>query len=155
MIVRSRIDLVDGIDETEAFIADKQASAFKPTVFKTAKEFFPAFRVFFHSLSSTDNFSIAIVVYRYGNKDGYVFEITAPVSFEIDTVQIDIGIFGLERAVAPVLNMDIYFFVNSLIVPGDTLVPHKASVTSSTRRTDTPARYILMRASSTDASRRL
>ena len=39
-------------------------------------------------------------------------------------------------------------------VAGDTLLPHRASVISSTRRTDTPARYISMSASSTLLSRR-
>ena len=41
---------------------------------------------------------------------------------------------------------------SSLMVDGDTLLPHRASVISSTRRTDTPARYISMRASSTPVS---
>ena len=35
------------------------------------------------------------------------------------------------------------------MVAGETLLPHSASVMSSTRRTETPARYISMRASST------
>ena len=39
-------------------------------------------------------------------------------------------------------------------VLGDTRVPHSASVMSSTRRTDTPARYISIKASSTELSRR-
>ena len=34
------------------------------------------------------------------------------------------------------------------------MLPHRASVMSSTRRTETPARYISMRASSTLLSRR-
>jgi hypothetical protein len=42
----------------------------------------------------------------------------------------------------------------NLSVPGLTLVPQSASVISSTRRTDTPARYISISASSTEASRR-
>ena len=42
----------------------------------------------------------------------------------------------------------------SLMVAGETLLPHSASVMSSTRRTETPARYISMRASSTLLSRR-
>src|SRR5262249_56207917 len=37
-------------------------------------------------------------------------------------------------------------------VEGDTRVPHNASVMSSTRRTDTPARYISISASSTELS---
>src|SRR5699024_10485871 len=39
------------------------------------------------------------------------------------------------------------FLFSSLMVDGDTLLPHSAFVMSSTRRTDTPARYISMRAS--------
>jgi hypothetical protein len=39
-------------------------------------------------------------------------------------------------------------------VDGETRVPHSASVMSSTRRTDTPARYISIKASSTELSRR-
>jgi hypothetical protein len=46
------------------------------------------------------------------------------------------------------------FLFSSLTVPADTRVPHSASVTSSTRRTDTPARYISISASSTELSRR-
>ena len=46
------------------------------------------------------------------------------------------------------------FLFSSLIVEEETLQPHSASVISSTRRTDTPARYISMSASSTLDSRR-
>ena len=42
-----------------------------------------------------------------------------------------------------------------LMVPEETFVPQSVSVISSTQRTDTPARYILIRASSTEHSRRL
>ena len=47
------------------------------------------------------------------------------------------------------------FLFSSLIVDGDTLLPQSASVMSSTRRTDTPAKYISMSASSTLLSLRL
>ena len=40
------------------------------------------------------------------------------------------------------------------MVAGETLLSHSASVMSSTRRTETPARYISMSASSTLLSRR-
>src|SRR5262249_58982384 len=46
------------------------------------------------------------------------------------------------------------FLLRSDTVEGDTRVPHNASVISSTRRTDTPARYISISASSTELSRR-
>ncbi len=46
------------------------------------------------------------------------------------------------------------FLLRLLIVPYETFVPHRASVMSSTRRTDTPARYISIRASSIEDSLR-
>ncbi len=46
------------------------------------------------------------------------------------------------------------FLLRLLTVPELTRVPHSASVMSSTRRTDIPAKYISMSASSTDVSRR-
>ena len=46
------------------------------------------------------------------------------------------------------------FLFRSDTVDGDTRVPHSASVISSTRRTETPARYISINASSTELSRR-
>jgi hypothetical protein len=45
-------------------------------------------------------------------------------------------------------------FSEPATVDGETRVPHKASVMSSTRRTETPARYISIKASSTELSRR-
>ena len=52
------------------------------------------------------------------------------------------------------LNVDICFLVQLTDGEGRDLAPHRASVMSSTRRTDVPARYISMRASSTLLSRR-
>jgi hypothetical protein len=44
--------------------------------------------------------------------------------------------------------------LSSDTIDGDARVPHKASVMSSTRCTETPARYISIEASSTELSRR-
>lgn len=46
------------------------------------------------------------------------------------------------------------FLLGLLMVPGDTLIHPKASLISSTWRTETPARYISTRASSTEDSLR-
>ena len=54
------------------------------------------------------------------------------------------------------LSRNIFNYVEILlIVPGETFVPYSASEMSSTRRTDTPARYISMSASSIDVPYRL
>ena len=47
------------------------------------------------------------------------------------------------------------FWLRLLMVPEETFVPQSVSVISSTRRTDTPTRYISIRASSAEHSRRL
>ena len=62
---------------------------------------------------------------------------------------------GGKRLRVHIVGHDHAFLFSSLIVDGDTLLPQSASVMSSTRRTDTPAKYISMSASSTLLSLRL
>lgn len=62
--------------------------------------------------------------------------LTAPIAAQIDPVHINIGILAaLKSAIAPILDMDVGFLVQ--FTDGLT-----ASIMSSTRCTETPARYI-------------
>jgi hypothetical protein len=61
---------------------------------------------------------------------------------------------AFDRPVAPPFDRPVDLLFRSDTVEGDTRVPHKASVMSSTRRTETPARYISIKASSTELSGR-
>ena len=62
----------------------------------------------------------------------------------------DVSSSALQGTVPPVLNVDIgCLLLSSLMVVGETLLPHRASEMSSARRRETPARYISMSASST------
>ena len=62
--------------------------------------------------------------------------------------------FALDRLVPPGLDLAVVLLLRLDTVLGLTRVPHSASVMSSTRRTDTPAKYISISACSTELSRR-
>lgn len=71
----------------------------------------PALPVFFHYLGCTNHFTVAFFVYRHGHQDRYILIFSAPVSLEIDAVQIDIGILVLELALPPFFYMAVNLFV--------------------------------------------
>jgi hypothetical protein len=77
---------------------------------------------------------------------------TSPAQLRLE---INVRMLARDRLIAPSLDRAIDLLFRSDTVDGDARVPHNASVMSSTRRTDTPARYIIsIRASSTKLSRR-
>ena len=84
-----------------------------------------------------------------------LFRTSAPVAAQVDAVHVDVWIVpALQGPISPVLDVDVGFLVQFADGGRRDLAPHSASVMSSTRRTETPARYISMRASSTLLSRR-
>ena len=98
------------------------------------------------------NLTVSILI----NRNGYIFKLSAPVAAQVDPIHIDVWIASaLQRTVAPVLDVGIRLLVQPADGGGrETLLPHSTSVISSICRTDTPDRYISMRASSTLLSRR-
>jgi hypothetical protein len=74
-------------------------------------------------------------------------------------VQIHLWVLGLDPSIGrfrqPSIALWIFvFIIKSNTVAGDTRIPHRASVMSSRRRTETPARYVPIRASLTELSTR-
>ena len=61
----------------------------------------------------------------------------------------DVSSSALQGTAPPVLNVEGCLLLRSLMVVGETLLPHRASEMFSARRRETPASYISMSASST------
>ena len=97
--------------------------------------------------------TLSIDADRHQQRD--VADLASPGAFDHDAVQVDVRMLALDRPVAPGLDRAVDLLVQVRHRrSGDTRVPHNASVMSSTRRTETPARYISIKASSTELSRR-
>ena len=128
----------------------------RPAPTEPLEEADPAGLILFHTLGSTQDLTVSVLINGNCNQNGHIFVLAAPVAAQIDAIHIDVRITtALQRAVAPFLNVNIGFLVQ--LADGEREIPccpHKASVMSSTRRTETPARYISMSASSTLLSRR-
>ena len=123
---------------------------------KPRQEADPACLILFYTVGSPQNLTVAVLVYCNSYQNSHIFKLSGDRTSPFlaygagSPVYIDIQISSLCRGQFRQSSMWTYTFLfNSLMVEGDTLLPHRASVMSSTRRTDTPARYILMRASST------
>src|SRR5699024_4821103 len=68
--------------------------------------------VFLHALGGTQNLTVSVLIHRDRHQNGHIFKLSAPVTAQVDPIHIDIRIAPtLQRAVAPILNVDIRFLV--------------------------------------------
>jgi len=142
------------LDQAEALVRDDQLDALEPTLFEVPQEAGLAGLVLFRTFRDAQDVSVAVRIDADRDQDSHVSDLAAPAALEIDAVAVDVRVLALERRVPPALDVAVDFLFRSLTVLGLTRVPQSASVMSSTRRTETPARYISIRVSSTDDSRR-
>src|SRR5258707_11707083 len=77
-----------------------------------------------------------------------------PAALHDDPVEVGIRVLAFDRAAPPGLDLGVDLLVQFDTVLGLTRVPQSASVLSSTRPTEMPARYISISASLTELSRR-
>ena len=83
----------------------------KTPLFKPDKKGMPTLMVFFHPLRCAKNLPItgAVYSYRYQNRD--IANLAAPTAFEIDPVNVNIGIFTAERTIASCLDVIVRLLV--------------------------------------------
>ncbi len=101
-----------GFQHTKALVTNHQFNPIQATATEPLKEINPTGLVFFHTLSCAKNLAVAILIDCNGYQNGYIFKLSAPVAAQVDSIHIDIRIpSSLQRAVPPILNVDIRFLV--------------------------------------------
>ena len=80
LVLGIRINFIDRINKTKAYVADKKLSTFETSLFKAAQKAFPALPVPFHALCYTDHFSKSFFVYSQSNKHCYILRSAALAS---------------------------------------------------------------------------
>ena len=101
----------------------------------------PARLVLLGVFADAENLPISLAVHADRNKQRHVAHFADPAALEHDAVDIHVAMLALDRPIAPRLNRS-NLLIDSDTVDDDTRLPHSASVTSSTRRTETPATYL-------------
>jgi hypothetical protein len=147
-------ELGGAFGQPHAGIGDDQPDALEAAFLEMLEEAAPARLVFLGAFADAENLPIPIAVDTDRNEERHVADLAGPAALKHDAVEIHVGMLALDRLVTPCLARAVIFLFRSDSVEGDTRVPHSASVMSSTRRTETPARYISIKASSTELSRR-
>lgn len=93
-------DFWDGLQHTKIFITNDQAYTSKLALFQSYKER-TAFTIPFHALSSTKDFTAAILADTDCNQGGNILDLTAPAAFQVNTIHINIRIVPGKRMGTP------------------------------------------------------
>jgi hypothetical protein len=144
----------DAFDEATARVRDDQLHAAQAPVDQVAQEGRPAGLVLLGALADAEDLAVALGIDGARHQQRDVAHLARPGPLHDDPVEVEVGMLALDRPVPPFLDLGVDLLVEVRHRAGLTRVPHSASVMSSTRRTDTPARYISISASSTELSRR-
>lgn len=67
--------------------------------------------VFLHAFGSTDDLPVAVIVYAYGNENGYVLDLAAPAALQVYSVSVNIGVFILKRT----CTLGLYVLISFLV----------------------------------------
>ena len=112
LILGFREHFSHSLQHTKTFVTNHQFNPIQATATQPLKEVDPAGFVLFHALGSTKNLSVPVFIDRNRHKNSYIFKLSAPVTAQVDPIHIDIRIAStLQRAVPPILDVDICFLV--------------------------------------------
>ena len=101
-----------GLQHTRALVADNEFQSVQAAPAEPLKKADPAGLVLFHALSRPQNLAVSVFIDHNCYQNGYVFKLSAPVAAQIDPIHVDVRIPStLQRAIAPILNVDIRLFV--------------------------------------------
>ena len=97
---------------TQALVPNNEFHAVQSSAFEPLKEIHPTGLVFFHTLGSAQNFTVSVLIHRNCHQNRNIFILSTPVAPQVDAIHIDIRILAsLQRAVPPILNVDIGFLI--------------------------------------------
>ena len=96
----------------KALVANNELHAIQATAMQPLEETDPAGFVLLHTLGSAKNLTISVLIDRNRHQNSHIFKLSTPVTAQVDPIHIDIRIASaLQRAVPPILNVDIRFLV--------------------------------------------
>ena len=102
----------NSLQHTKTLVANNEFHSVQASAAEPLEEADPTGLVLFHALGGTKNLTGSVLIYRNRHQNGHIFKLSAPISAQVDPIHIDIRIAPtLQRAVPPVLNVDIRFLV--------------------------------------------
>src|SRR5512139_348101 len=131
--------LRDALKEAAAGIGNDQLNAFETAVDEMTQKRRPAGFVFLGALTDAENLPKSFRIDSTGHQQRDIADLARPAALHHDPIQIQVRMLALDAPVPPGFDLGVDLLVE---VRHLTRVPQRASVMSSTRRTETPARYI-------------
>ncbi len=101
-----------GLQHPQALVADDELHAVQTAPTEPLEEADPTGLVLLHAFGGTQNLAKTVLVHGNCHQNSHIFVLSAPVAAQVDAVHVDIRIpSALQRAVAPVLDVDVGFLV--------------------------------------------
>src|SRR5699024_5644729 len=101
-----------GLQHTKALVSNDEFHTVQTSAAEPLEEADPAGLILFHTLGGAKNLTVSVLIHRDRHQNGHIFKLSAPVTAQVDPIHIDIRItLTLQRAVPPILNVDIRFLV--------------------------------------------
>ena len=149
-----RVKFSKCLQQAKAFIRHNEVYLLKSASSEIPKKLPPALRVLARPFCHAENFTEAAGTHAYGYKHGYVLNFTAPRAFKPYPIHKNVRGFRLKWSITPFFNPLKNLLIQVAYCAWTDPAAPKSLGNASTRRTDTPARYISTKASSTELSRR-
>ena len=67
--------------------------------------------VLFHTFGSTEDLAVTILINTDGNKYRYVLDLAAPTTFQVHTVNVDIGVIAGKGPTTPFVDVFVGFLI--------------------------------------------
>lgn len=107
------------------------------------KEIGPPATVFLVAFDHPENLAVSLATDTDGDQYRDIADLTTPGAFKDDAVEVNVGKFLCNGAIAPLFDFVVHLLVEFADRTGTHLVSQRASVMSSTRLTETPAKLHL------------
>src|SRR3984957_2607145 len=142
------------LHQAAAGIRNDQLHAREAAIDQVSQKRRPTGFVLLGALADAENLAKSFRVDRAGHQERDIANLTGPAALHHDAVEIKIRMLTFDPPAPPGLDLRVDLLVEVRDRAWLTRVPHSASGRSSTRRTEIPARYISISASSTELFRR-
>ena len=104
--------LAHGLQHPHALVTDDELHTIQAASAQPLGETGPTGLVLLHALGGSQNLAKAILVHGNCHQNSNIFVLSAPVAAQVDAVHVDVWIVpALQRAVAPVLDVNVGFLV--------------------------------------------
>ena len=104
-------EISNNLIQPQTFIRNDQPYAFESTFFQVTQEIAPGFFVFTAAFRNAEYFTVSLIVHSDRNQNRNVLNLTAPTSFQIDSIHENVWMLSMNRLHTPFFDLPVYLLI--------------------------------------------